>query len=36
MHNTKFYILHSLGDQIKENEVSGTCIIHGKENCTGF
>ena len=31
MHNMKIYILHSLGDQIKENEASGTGIIYGKE-----
>ena len=31
MHNTKIYILHSLGDEIKENVVSGASSTHGKE-----
>ena len=31
MHNIKIYILHSLGDQIKENEVSWKSIMPGKE-----
>jgi hypothetical protein len=31
MHNTNIYILHSLGDEIKENMVSGASSTHGKE-----